>query len=151
MKSALLLFVVQAVKHFLLWEGCSTVKSGAIVHLTTKTGTNVTGIWTGSVLKSSKAQGPGLISTPNIAYIQLVYVYMYKCRRTLPHHSKKLATKSQTDLRLIGFFLATQYWCSRFSRSRDGPLEKLWGRGGEFSSRRNFFSLSNSLYEFFRP
>ena len=31
---------------------------------------------------------------------------------------------------------------------RDGPLEKLWG-GGEFLSRRNFFSLSNSLYEFF--
>ena len=93
----------------------------------------------------------GLISTPNIAYIQLVYVYMYKCRRTLPHHSKKLATKPQTDLRLIGFFLASQYWCSRFSRFRDGPLEKLWGRAGEFSSRRNFFSLSNSLYEFFRP
>ena len=33
---------------------------------------------------------------------------------------------------------------------RDGPLEKLWGGGGgEFSSRRNFFLLSNSLYEFF--
>ena len=35
---------------------------------------------------------------------------------------------------------------------RDGPLEKLWtggGGGGEFSSRRNFFSLSNSLCEFF--
>ena len=35
---------------------------------------------------------------------------------------------------------------------RDGSLEKLWlmgWRGGEFSSRRNFFSLSNSLYEFF--
>ena len=32
---------------------------------------------------------------------------------------------------------------------RDGPLEKLWGGEGEFSSRRNFFSLSNSLYEFF--
>ena len=31
---------------------------------------------------------------------------------------------------------------------RDGPSEKLWG-GGEFSSRRNLFSLSNSLYEFF--
>ena len=31
---------------------------------------------------------------------------------------------------------------------RDGPLEKLWGGGG-FSSRRNLFSLSNSLYEFF--
>ena len=33
-----------------------------------------------------------------------------------------------------------------------GPLEKLWvggGGGGEFSSRRNFFSLSNSLYELF--
>ena len=34
------------------------------------------------------------------------------------------------------------------SEIRDGPLEKLWG-GGEFSSCRNFFSLSNSLYEFF--
>ena len=31
---------------------------------------------------------------------------------------------------------------------RDGPLEKLWGEG-EFSSRRNFFSLLHSLYEFF--
>ena len=34
--------------------------------------------------------------------------------------------------------------------NRDGPLEKLeGGGGGEFSSRRNFFSLSNSLHEFF--
>ena len=34
---------------------------------------------------------------------------------------------------------------------RDGPLEKLWGGEGgwEFSSRRNFFSLSNSLNEIF--
>ena len=32
---------------------------------------------------------------------------------------------------------------------RDGPLKKLWGGGGGFSSRRNFFSLSNSLHEFF--
>ena len=34
---------------------------------------------------------------------------------------------------------------------RDGPLERLWGGGGEreFSSRRNFFSSSNSLYELF--
>ena len=32
---------------------------------------------------------------------------------------------------------------------RDGPLEKLWGGGGELSSPRNFFSLSNSLCEFF--
>ena len=36
------------------------------------------------------------------------------------------------------------------SMLRDGPLEKLWGGGGgEFSGRRNFFPLSNSLYEFF--
>ena len=35
------------------------------------------------------------------------------------------------------------------SSLRDGPLEKLWGwGGGEFLSRRNFFSSSNSLYEF---
>ena len=33
---------------------------------------------------------------------------------------------------------------------RDGPLEKLRGGGkGHFLSRRNFFSLSSSLYEFF--
>ena len=32
---------------------------------------------------------------------------------------------------------------------RDGPLEKLWGEGGEFSSRRNYLSFSNSLYELF--
>ena len=31
---------------------------------------------------------------------------------------------------------------------RDGPLEKLWG-GREFSSCKNFFSLSNSLHEFY--
>ena len=38
-----------------------------------------------------------------------------------------------------------------YEHHRDGLLEKLWGGGGgrEFSSRRNFFSLSNSLYEFF--
>ena len=31
-----------------------------------------------------------------------------------------------------------------------GPtIRKVMGGGGEFSSRRNFFSLSNSLYEFF--
>ena len=39
------------------------------------------------------------------------------------------------------------------AKFRDGPLEKLLGGGGgvggEFSSRRNFFSLLNSLYEFF--
>ena len=33
---------------------------------------------------------------------------------------------------------------------RDGPLESYGGRGGgEFSSRRNFFSLLNFLYQFF--
>ena len=46
---------------------------------------------------------------------------------------------------LKGRFPLTHY----FYVLRDGPLEKLWGGGGEFSSRRNFFSLSNSLYEFF--
>ena len=38
---------------------------------------------------------------------------------------------------------------ARLSSLRDGPLEKLWGGGGEFSSCKNFFSLSNSLHEFY--
>ena len=52
-------------------------------------------------------------------------------------------------------YIRTCTWYMYFSFSalwrglRDRPLEKLWGGGGEFSSRRNFFSLSNSLYEFF--
>ena len=32
---------------------------------------------------------------------------------------------------------------------KDGPLEKLRGRGGEFSSRINLFSLLFSLYVLF--
>ena len=32
---------------------------------------------------------------------------------------------------------------------RDGPLEKLWGEGGKFSSQGNYLSFSNSLYELF--
>ena len=36
-----------------------------------------------------------------------------------------------------------------FHELRDGPLEKLLLGEGEFSCLRNFFSLSNSLYEFF--
>ena len=49
-----------------------------------------------------------------------------------------------------GLILFCLYFC--FSDLRDGPFEKLWGGGGgegEFSSRRNFFSLANSLFEFF--
>ena len=34
------------------------------------------------------------------------------------------------------------------SSLRDGPLEKLWGGRGIFKLQE-FFSLSNSLYEFF--
>ena len=32
---------------------------------------------------------------------------------------------------------------------RYGPLEKLWGEWGIFDAEGIFFSLSNSLYEFF--
>ena len=45
---------------------------------------------------------------------------------------------------LVDFELLHQY-----VEIRDRPLEKLWWGGWEFSSRTNFFSLSNSLYEFF--
>ena len=41
-------------------------------------------------------------------------------------------------------------WCTCRAVVLDGPLEKLWGGGeGEFSSCRNYFSLSNSLCEYF--
>ena len=44
--------------------------------------------------------------------------------------------------------LACQHLCHVLLR--DGPLEKLGGGGGgEFSSGRNSFSSSDSLYEFF--
>ena len=37
-------------------------------------------------------------------------------------------------------------------KSKGPTIRKVMGGGAEFSSRRNFFSLSNSLYEFFfRP
>ena len=50
-------------------------------------------------------------------------------------------------------YIRPAYIFERLSFSyRDGPLEKLWVGGEEFSSHRNSFSLSNSLYEFFfRP
>ena len=34
---------------------------------------------------------------------------------------------------------------------RNGPLEKLWGGGGEFSSLRNFFPYQIPCMNFFRP
>ena len=37
----------------------------------------------------------------------------------------------------------------RRRRSKGRTIRKVMGGGGEFSSRRNFFSLSNSLHEFF--
>ena len=36
----------------------------------------------------------------------------------------------------------------RRRRSKGRTIRKVMGGGGEFSSRRNFFSLSNSLHEF---
>ena len=48
--------------------------------------------------------------------------------------------------------------CNYLCEIRDGPLEKLWGRGGgvlaegEFSSRKNFFFVIKFLvFLFFRP
>ena len=47
----------------------------------------------------------------------------------------------------VSIILTTSFPSSLF---RDGPLEKLWGGGGgEFSSCKNFLSLSNSLHEFY--
>ena len=60
-----------------------------------------------------------------------------------PCHERAYNHKSsRKSLELVTFLPCA---CLSF---RDGPLETLWG-GREFSSRRNFFSLLNSLYEFF--
>ena len=40
---------------------------------------------------------------------------------------------------------------AKFTIVRDGPLEKLWGGGGEFSSCRNFFRYQIPYMNFFRP
>ena len=65
--------------------------------------------------------------------------------------TKPLTSSSVADA-LAECYKNAGHWGSRreILSIRDGPLEKLWGGGGgEFLSRRNFFSLSNSLYEFF--
>ena len=69
--------------------------------------------------------------------------------------TKPLTSSSVADA-LAECYKNAGHWGSRreILSIRDGPLEKLWrGVGGvgvgEFLSRRNFFSLSNSLYEFF--
>ena len=57
------------------------------------------------------------------------------------------------------FISLLQSWCYSSWRSKSSSprclhskgrtIRKVIGGGGEFSRRRNFFSLSNSLYEFF--
>ena len=64
--------------------------------------------------------------------------------------TKPLTSSSVADA-LAKCYKNSGHWGSRreILSIRDGPLEKLRGRGGgEFLSRRNFFSLSNSLNEF---
>ena len=62
--------------------------------------------------------------------------------------TKPLTLRSVADA-LAECYKNAGHWGSRreILSIRGGPLEKLWGGG--FLSRRNFFSLSNSLYEFF--
>ena len=45
------------------------------------------------------------------------------------------------------YILLSKYYLARWFIRR--TIRKVMGGGGEFLSRRNFFSLSNSLYEFF--
>ena len=61
--------------------------------------------------------------------------------------TKPLTSSSVADA-LAECYKNVGHWGSRreILSIRDGPLEKLWGG---FLSRRNFVSLSNSLYEFF--
>ena len=77
-------------------------------------------------------------TSTDLAFL-VVEIYLHACQQN-PHEmlkAQKCEISENAVVKLTEDF-------------RDGPLEKLWGGGGgEFSSRRNFFSLSNSLYEFF--
>ena len=55
--------------------------------------------------------------------------------------------RNPVDRNLIALSIFGQQETGILLILRDGPLEKLWGGGG-ILSQRNFFSLSNSLYEF---
>ena len=63
--------------------------------------------------------------------------------------TKPLTSSSVADA-LAECYKNTGHWGSRREISQGRTIRKVMGGGG-FLSRRNFFSLSNSLYEFFRP
>ena len=79
-----------------------------------------------------------LVYTYKVVLIELLYYYSISA--LMPGGLLQKIDKEQLDAHLL----------NEITCIRDWPLEKLWRRGGgEFSSRRNFFSLSNSLYGFF--
>ena len=62
--------------------------------------------------------------------------------------TRPLTSSSVADA-LADCYKNAGHWGSRreILSIRDGPLENLWGGGGIFEAQE-FFSLSNSLYEF---
>ena len=82
-----------------------------------------------------------------ILFFFYIYFKRLTCNLTKPLTSSSVAGALPECYKNAG------HWGSRreILPVRGGPLEKLW-RNGEFLSRGNFFSLSNSFMNFsFRP
>ena len=110
-------------------------------------------------------QGVGDVRFINILQLNFFYLFFFNCftlsffsipflptkfththdPRPLPttHAPRHLATLVSSHL-----LSKTVHSLRRSNVIRDGPLEKLWGGRGIFEPQE-FFSLSNSLYEFF--
>ena len=83
--------------------------------------------------------------------IYIVGVVIHK-NLTWNEHIESLIAKVNQRIGLLNcikHLLPLNARVALYNALRDGPFAKLWGGGGEFSSSRNLFSLSNSLYEFF--
>ena len=63
--------------------------------------------------------------------------------------SRRLELMSMKASEVIVTFSLSVAKHRRIAAGKGRTIRKVMGEGGEFSSRRNFFSLSDSLYEFF--
>ena len=88
-----------------------------------------------------------------VLFYLFIYLFFYIYFKRLTCNLTKPLTSTSVAGALAESYKNAGHWGSRreILSVRGGPLEKLW-RNGEFLSRGNFFSLSNSFMNFsFRP